>query len=177
MLLKAHEYACGNNISVDWRTTVIHSQFVRKEQLDKYKAYSIISSRYAEHTFFFSDTHMHNRGMVQASFMSPLNTTLKMGVPAIHHTEFNVLPINQLMVLRCAVNRTSAQVFYWVLARELLLTRPVINNSTLLIIISSSNDIDHAIKTSSHVHSCRLINRMPFRVPTSLNIPKVKYIA
>lgn len=107
MLLKAHEFAAGKDLSKDRRTTVIHSQFVRKDQLEKYKAYNIIPSFYTEHTYFFGDTHIENRGMEQASFMSPLNTALKMGIPATNHTDFNVLPIDQMMVVWSAVNRTT----------------------------------------------------------------------
>lgn len=110
MVLKAHENACkalNQPLDADRRTTVIHSQFVRKDQLEKYKQYNIIPSLYAEHTFFFGDAHIMNRGMQQASFISPLNTTLKMGIPATNHTDFNVLPIDQMMVIWCAVNRTT----------------------------------------------------------------------
>ena len=107
MLLKAHKYASGNDTAADRRTTIIHSQFVRIDQLQQYKNYNIIPSMYAEHTFFFGDAHIKNRGMKQASFTSPLNTALKMGIPATNHTDFNVLPINQMLVLWCAVNRTT----------------------------------------------------------------------
>ncbi len=107
MILKAHQYASGNDSAADRRTTVIHSQFVRQDQLDKYKLYNIIPSMYTEHTFFFGDTHIKNRGMKQASFISPLNTALKMGIPATNHTDFSVLPIDQMMVVWTAVNRTT----------------------------------------------------------------------
>ena len=46
----------------DRHVTVIHSQFVRADQLDKYKAYSMTPSLYTEHTFYFGDTHVLNRG-------------------------------------------------------------------------------------------------------------------
>ena len=107
MILKAHQYASGSDSAADRRTTVIHSQFVRQNQLEKYKVYNIIPSMYTEHTFFFGDTHIKNRGMKQASFISPLNTALKMGLPATNHTDFSVLPIDQMMVVWTAVNRTS----------------------------------------------------------------------
>jgi len=110
MLLKAHEYACNElkqPLDADRRTTIIHSQFVRKDQLEKYKAYHIIPSFFTEHTFYFGDTHIQNRGMEQAAFMSPVNSALKMGIPATNHTDFNVLPIDQMMVVWTAVNRTT----------------------------------------------------------------------
>ncbi len=107
MILKAHRYASGNDSAADRRTTIIHSQFVRKDQLEKYRQYNMIPSMYTEHTFFFGDAHIKNRGIQQASFISPLNTALKMGIPATNHTDFNVLPIDQMMVVCTAVNRTT----------------------------------------------------------------------
>ncbi len=110
MLLKAHEFACNalnQPLDADRRTTIIHSQFVRRDQLEKYKMYKMIPSFYTEHTFFFGDTHVENRGMEEASFMSPLNTALKMGITCTNHTDFNVLPIDQMMVVWTAVNRVT----------------------------------------------------------------------
>ncbi|HWH63799.1 MAG TPA: amidohydrolase family protein [Ginsengibacter sp.] len=110
MVLKAHEYACkalNQPLDADRRTTIIHSQFVRKDQLQKYKAYNMIPSMYTEHTYFFGDTHIKNRGMEQAAYESPLNSALKLGILATNHTDFNVLPINQMMVIWCAVNRLT----------------------------------------------------------------------
>lgn len=110
VLLKGHEYACkalNQPLDNDRRTTVIHSQFVRMDQLEKYKAYNIIPSLYTEHTFFFGDAHIKNRGLEQASFISPLNTTDKMGLKPTNHTDFNVFPIDQMMVIWTAMNRTT----------------------------------------------------------------------
>lgn len=107
MILKAHQFASGADSSVDRRTTVVHSQFIRQDQLDKYKTYQIIPSFFASHIFFFGDTHIKNRGLKQASFLSPLHTALAMGLPATNHTDFNVTPLDQMMVLWCAVNRLT----------------------------------------------------------------------
>ncbi len=106
MILKAHEKAGGDK-SKDRRTTVIHSQFVRKDQLDKYKEYNIIPALYPEHTFFFGDAHINNRGIEQASFISPVNSAIKLNLKPTIHTDFNVLPIDQMMVVWTAVNRTT----------------------------------------------------------------------
>ena len=40
LLLRAHEYAAAGDLSRQRHVTVIHSQFVRPDQLDKYVAYS-----------------------------------------------------------------------------------------------------------------------------------------
>jgi len=107
MCIKAHEFAAADNLSADRRTTIIHSQLVRKDQLDKYVEYKMIPSLYTEHTFFFADAHIRNRGKEQAYFMSPMKTALDKGLHPTNHTDFNVAPIDQMMVVWSAVNRIS----------------------------------------------------------------------
>lgn len=107
MCIKAHEFASGGDYKKDRRTTVIHSQFVRPDQLDAYVKNNIIASFYTEHTFFFADAHIKNRGEKQASFISPMKTALGKGVKCTNHTDFNVVPIDQLLVVWSAVNRIS----------------------------------------------------------------------
>ncbi len=107
MLIKAHEFAAGTDLKKDRRTTIIHAQFVRKDQLDKFYAYKMIPSFYTEHTYFFADTHIKLRGKEQASFISPMNTAITKGLRPTNHTDFNVVPIDQMFVVWSAVNRIS----------------------------------------------------------------------
>jgi predicted amidohydrolase YtcJ len=88
MLLRAHEYAAGSDSDKQRHTTVIHSQFVRADQLDKYVAYSITPSLYTEHTFYFGDTHVLNRGKVQAFYESPMRAAIDKGLRPTNHTDF-----------------------------------------------------------------------------------------
>ncbi len=105
VILDAHELALGDKASGDHRTGIIHCQFVRKDQLERIKKLNIIPSFYTEHTYFFGTTHIANRGLEQASFISPLKTASGMGIKFANHTDFNVAPIDQLFVLWTAVNR------------------------------------------------------------------------
>jgi predicted amidohydrolase YtcJ len=106
-LLRAHEYAAPGSLDKDRRTTVIHSQFVRPDQLDKYAAYKIIPSFYTEHTFYFGDTHVANRGKEQAFFLSPMRAAIDKGLHPTNHTDFVVAPLDQMFVMWTAVNRIS----------------------------------------------------------------------
>jgi predicted amidohydrolase YtcJ len=108
MFLGAHELAAKNK-TADLRTTVIHSQFVRKDQLEKYVDYRIVPSFFTEHCFFFGEAHLKNRGRKQAEFLSPMKTALRMGLRCANHTDFNVSPIDQLFVVWSAVNRISRE--------------------------------------------------------------------
>ncbi len=107
MAIKAHEYAAAGDLAKDRRTTIVHSQFIRKDQLQKYVEYKLIPSFFTEHTFFFGDTHVLNRGKEQAYFLSPMKTAIGMGLRPSNHTDFNVAPIDQMFVIWTAVNRTS----------------------------------------------------------------------
>jgi predicted amidohydrolase YtcJ len=107
MLLKAHEYAAAGDLSKQRHTTVIHSQFVRADQLDKYKAYSITPSFYTEHTFYFGDTHVLNRGKTQAFYLSPMRAAIDKGLRPTNHTDFVVAPLDQMFTIWTAVNRVS----------------------------------------------------------------------
>ena len=107
MALRAHEYAAAGNLDKDRRTTIIHSQFVRADQLDKYAAYKLIPSFYTEHAYYFGDTHVLNRGKEQAYFLSPMRAAIDKGIRPTNHTDFVVAPLDQMFVMWTAVNRIS----------------------------------------------------------------------
>ena len=104
-VLKGHEFGIAGASDKDRRTVIIHSQFVRKDQLQKYVDYKMIPSFYTEHTFFFGEAHIKNRGIEQSSFISPMKTAIAMGLKPTNHTDFSVVPIDQMMVVWTAVNR------------------------------------------------------------------------
>ncbi len=106
MFLECHEKVAKDRFA-DRRTTVIHSQFVRRDQLEKYVDYKIMASFFTEHCFYFGETHLKNRGKEQTFFLSPMKTAIEMGIHCANHTDFNVSPIDQLFVMWSAVNRIS----------------------------------------------------------------------
>ena len=106
-ILAAHEYAAAGDLGKQRHTVVIHSQFVRLDQLDKYVAYSITPSFYTEHTYYFGDTHVLNRGKKQAFFISPMRAAIDKGLRPTNHTDFVVAPLDQMFVVWTAVNRIS----------------------------------------------------------------------
>ncbi|MHA7702634.1 amidohydrolase [Mycobacterium sp. ML4] len=107
VLLAAHEYAAADDLGKDRHTTVIHSQFVRRDQLDKYVEYKLIPSLFTEHAFYFGDTHVRLRGTEQAHFLSPMRAAIDRGLRPTNHTDFNVSPLDQMFVVWTAVNRVS----------------------------------------------------------------------
>jgi predicted amidohydrolase YtcJ len=91
-------------LTVDRRTVLVHSQFVRRDQLDKYLAYAFIPS-FCTDRIFLAAAHIANHGLEQASYISPMRDAIDLGLKPTNHTYFNVVPIDQMLVLRSAVNR------------------------------------------------------------------------
>ena len=106
-LLTAHEIAAAGSLDKDRRTTAIHAQFIRKDQLAKFAQYRIIPSFFTDHTFFFGDTHVKNRGREQAYFISPMRSAYAAGLRPTNHTDYAVVPISQLLTIWTAVVRVS----------------------------------------------------------------------
>ena len=106
-LLEAHRFASGGDPVKPRGTVGIHSQFIRRDQLEKYAAWNITPSFFTLHCFYFGDTHVTNRGAEQAAFISPMKSALALGIRPANHTDFNVSPLNQLFTIHTAVNRTS----------------------------------------------------------------------
>jgi predicted amidohydrolase YtcJ len=109
LLLRAHLYAAGADPARDRHLTVIHSQFVRADQLDKYAQYHITPSFFTLHTFYFAAAHVRNRGAAQAAFLSPMRAAIDRGLRPTNHTDFVVAPLDQMMVLWSAVNRVTRE--------------------------------------------------------------------
>jgi predicted amidohydrolase YtcJ len=87
--------------------TMIHAQFTRKDQLDKYVQYRIRPSFYTLHTYYFYEAHLANRGADQARYISPVRDAIDKGLHPTNHTDFYVAPIDQMFMLWSAVNRVS----------------------------------------------------------------------
>jgi hypothetical protein len=103
----AHEFAAAGDLGKDRHVTMIHAQFTRKDQLDKYVAYKIRPSFYTLHTYYFYEAHLRNRGAPQAQYISPMRDAIDKGLHPTNHTDFYVAPLDQMFMLWSAVNRIS----------------------------------------------------------------------
>jgi len=105
--LAAHEFAGADDLGRDRLTVMVHSQFVRPDQLQCYVEYKIIPSFFTPHTFYFGDAHVQLRGKAQADFLSPMRAAIDLGLRPTNHTDFVVTPLDQMFVVWTAVNRVS----------------------------------------------------------------------
>ncbi|MFM7242923.1 MAG: amidohydrolase [Planctomycetaceae bacterium] len=106
-LLEAHRFATGDEPAKPRGTVGVHSQFIRRDQLEKYAAWKITPSFFTLHCFYFGDTHVANRGRAQADGISPMKSARALGIRPANHTDFNVSPLDQLFTIHTAVNRIS----------------------------------------------------------------------
>jgi len=104
-LIEAHKAAAGAEPAKDRRTVCIHCQFIRPDQLRAFTELKIIPALFTDHTFFFGDTHVKNRGSTQASFISPMRSAIDLGLRPTNHTDAFVVPVDQMMTVWTAVNR------------------------------------------------------------------------
>jgi predicted amidohydrolase YtcJ len=97
----------GITAANDRRTVVVHSQFQRPDQLDKYVKLGISPSYFTNHTFFWGDVHVKNIGPEKAAFISPMKAAKAKGIVFSNHTDFNVTPLDPLFVIWTAMVRRS----------------------------------------------------------------------
>ena len=110
MMLAAHEYACNQlsqPLDKDRRTIGIHSQFIRRDQLEKYERYNIQPSFFTNHAYFWGDVHVENLGEERAFFLSPIATADSMGLKYTNHSDDTVTPLDPIFSIWTAVNRVS----------------------------------------------------------------------
>ena len=110
MVIVAHENACkelNQPMDKDRRTIVIHSQFVRPDQLETYKKYNMEPSFFTNHAYFWGDVHVENLGEERAFFLSPIASAEKLGLKYTNHSDATVTPIDPIFTLWTAVNRVS----------------------------------------------------------------------
>jgi predicted amidohydrolase YtcJ len=104
MMLEAHRLAGAPQ---ERRTTIVHSQFVRRDQLDRYVEYGMVASFFTNHAYFWGDVHVKNLGKERAYFLSPMKTAGSLGIRMSDHSDFFVTPLNPLFIAWTATNRVS----------------------------------------------------------------------
>jgi len=104
MVLAAHEAA---GAPVDRRPVIVHSQFVRPEQLNTYARIGAVPSFFTNHAFFWGDVHVKNLGRERAFFLSPLRSAIARGLHFTNHSDYAVTPLDPMFILWTATERTS----------------------------------------------------------------------
>ncbi|MBM3855536.1 MAG: amidohydrolase family protein, partial [Verrucomicrobia bacterium] len=91
----------------DRRITLIHGQFLRKDQIPILKELQIFPSLFPMHTFYWGDWYDQIIGPELAQQISPMRSVLNAGMIATSHTDAPVALPNLMQVMWATVNRTS----------------------------------------------------------------------
>jgi len=92
----------------DLRTVMIHSQFIRHDQLETMKALGIIPNFFTSHTFYWGDWHINETvGRERAFGMSPMNFAHSLGMKFTNGADSPIVPPSIMDLVWTAVNRVS----------------------------------------------------------------------
>ena len=107
-LIRAVRAATERHGAADRRTVGIHSQVIRKDQLDDYKELGIIPSFFGMHTFYWGDWHRESvLGPDRAAGISPARSALDRGMIYTQHHDAPVALPSSIAILATQVNRTT----------------------------------------------------------------------
>jgi predicted amidohydrolase YtcJ len=108
MLIAAVTAASERHGMADRRTTLIHGQFAREDQVDSYKRLGVIPSFFPMHTFYWGDWHRdHTVGPALADNISPTGWAVKRGMIFTSHHDAPVAFPDSMRVLDATVTRRS----------------------------------------------------------------------
>ena len=88
---------------------LIHSQMVRKDQLIRMKELGITPSFFADHVYYWGETHRRLLGEERAAAISPCHSAWKTGLLFTLHQDSPVLPPDMMRTLWCVVNRLTRE--------------------------------------------------------------------
>ena len=90
------------------RTVAIHSQVVRRDQLEDMKKLDIQPSFFANHTWYWGDWHRDVAlGPKRADFISPQATAWEIGLRPTAHNDSPVVPPDMMRLIWSSVNRRT----------------------------------------------------------------------
>lgn len=93
--------------SGDRRTIIAHSYFVRQDQLELYKKFSIGASMMPPHMMVYGDMQMKLLGPDRASMESPLASAVRLGINTTIHCDCPSASPNMMEAVWTAVTRTT----------------------------------------------------------------------
>ncbi|MGA8891777.1 MAG: amidohydrolase [Anaeromyxobacteraceae bacterium] len=106
-LVVAAQAEAGITAKDDLRNVVVHSQFVRPDQLDAYVKLGLVPSFFTNHTFYWGDDYPALLGEERGQAISPTASAAARGIRFTNHTDFSVTPVDAIFTVWTAANRTS----------------------------------------------------------------------
>jgi hypothetical protein len=109
MVIEAARAAQEVHPDGDRRTTIIHAQTIREDQLDEVKELGLYLSFFPGHVYYWGDRHQDVfLGPERAARINPMRSALERGIPVTLHHDSPVTPPDILTVVWSAVNRVTS---------------------------------------------------------------------
>ena len=99
--------ALGIKAADNRRPIVIHSQFMRPDQIPAYVRIGVGPAYFSNHTFYFADTHRRNFPNEVVDFISPFVASRAAGLIPSNHSDYPVTPLDTRAQLWSAMARQS----------------------------------------------------------------------
>lgn len=107
-LLRLTRQVQSTRAAGDYRTVLIHGQYLRADQIPQLKELGIFPSLYPMHTFYWGDWHRTSvAGPELAEFISPTESVRKASMNFSIHSDAPVTFPNSMRILHSAVNRVT----------------------------------------------------------------------
>jgi predicted amidohydrolase YtcJ len=108
ILVNAVEKVRGNKPRPELRTTIIHAQTMREDQLEFSAKHGLTPSFFPIHVYFWGDRHRELfLGPGRAARISPSRTALDRGIKVTLHHDAPIAGIEMLTVAWAAINRVT----------------------------------------------------------------------
>jgi predicted amidohydrolase YtcJ len=93
----------------DHRHRLEHVQMATDAMFRKIKTLGICVNLFANHLYFWGDTHRHDTmGPAKARHLDAVGTAVRMNIPHSIHSDAPVTPLAPLFTMWCAVNRVTS---------------------------------------------------------------------
>jgi hypothetical protein len=108
LLIAAVDKVRGDKPRPDLRTTIVHAQTMREDQLDVAAKHGLTPSFFPIHVYFWGDRHVDIfLGPERAARISPSRTALDRGIKVTLHHDAPIAGIEMLTVAWSAINRVT----------------------------------------------------------------------
>lgn len=108
MLIKSMRKGLAKYPVKDHRTTIVHAQMMRDDQLDAAKELGLVPSFFPAHIYYWGDRHRNIfLGPERAARLNPLKGALDRGIRFTLHTDAPVTTTNMMIVIQSAVHRVT----------------------------------------------------------------------
>ena len=108
MMISAVRQAVAKYGRKDLRPVMVHSQFIRHDQVEAMRDLGIIPNFFTSHTFFWGDWHINETvGRERAFGMSPMNYAHSLGMKFTDGADSPIVPPSIMDLVWTAVNRVS----------------------------------------------------------------------